>query len=91
MKIPASVVAESKTSDGGGLYRFHVKDLHGLRDHGAGVDLAVDPHYEGLVEQDVCVFCREGRQRVTQRLLGTRHCYRRGPDLDTGERIRAGS
>lgn len=44
----------------GGLDGLHVEDLHGLGDDGAGVDLAVDPHDEGLVEQDVCVLCRGG-------------------------------
>lgn len=39
-----------------------MKDLHGLGDHGTGVDLSVDAHYEGLVQQDVCVFCRRGEK-----------------------------
>lgn len=38
-----------------------MEDLHRLRDHGTGVDLSVDAHYEGLVQQDVCVFCRRGK------------------------------
>lgn len=41
------------------LCSFHAKDLHWLGDHWAGVRLAVDAHYEGLVEQDVGMFCKE--------------------------------
>lgn len=50
--------AEGRTAAKWRLRCFHAKDLHGLRDDGAGVGLAVDAHDEGLVQQDVGVFCQ---------------------------------
>lgn len=72
-----------------------MEDLHGFGDDGAGVDLAVDPHDEGLVEQDVCVFCQEGGGYMGQNMqppLGWVMC-RRGawPHLGTEARTPAGS
>lgn len=54
-----------------------MKDLHRLGDDGTGVDLAVDSHDEGLVEEDVCVFCRGG-ERMCQDMQQRMHSVRFG-------------
>lgn len=38
---------------------LHVQDFHGLCDHRAGVYLAIDPHYEGLMEQNISMLYRK--------------------------------
>lgn len=46
-----------------------MQDLHGFCDHRAGVYLAIDPHYEGLVEQNFSVLYRKHTHTHTGEFL----------------------